>query len=236
MAFLENKGVEICPFKTFKPHVPCVFENKRYKISPCRTTCVQESGCCKIFVPQRRSNVLRRDQPNEPELMTKILRSLVGLENVLRYEPDTGKFFWLIDRPRKTKAGAPAGHLNQAGYIEIRYNYKNYQAHRIAWYLHTGKDPHPLNIDHINCKPADNRIVNLRLATPAQNAKNMRKKNGTSSKYKGVTWREGINKWEAQIRVDGENIYLGCHTSELDAHLAYCAAAAELHGEFARFA
>jgi hypothetical protein len=168
--------------------------------------------------------------------MTKTLLPLVGLEDVLRYEPDTGKFFWLIDRPRKTKAGAPAGHLNQAGYIEIRYNCKNYQAHRIAWYLYTGKDPHPLAIDHINGIPSDNRITNLRPATPAQNAKNMRKREGTTSKYKGVSWHVKNGKWQAQIKVDNRNIYLGCHSNELDAHLAYCAAAAELHGEFARFA
>jgi hypothetical protein len=167
--------------------------------------------------------------------MTKIIRPLAGLEDVLRYEPGTGKFFWLVARPRKTKAGDPAGHLNKASYIEIRYNHITYQAHRIAWYLHTGKDPCPLDIDHINGDRADNRISNLRLATPAQNAKNQPKKQGTTSTYKGVSWYKRHRKWQAQIRVDGQSIYLGYYNNELDAHLAYCAAAARLHGEFANF-
>jgi hypothetical protein len=167
--------------------------------------------------------------------MTKTLLPLGGLEDVLRYEPGTGKFFWLVARPRKTRAGDPAGHLNKAGYIEIRYNHITYQAHRIAWYLHTGEDPAALQIDHVNGDPADNRIANLRPATPAQNAKNIRKRKGTTSKYKGVTWRQKIGKWETQIKIDGKSMYLGCYADELDAHLAYCAAAARLHGEFANF-
>lgn len=167
--------------------------------------------------------------------MTKIIRPLAGLERVLRYEPDTGKFFWLVARPRKTRAGDPAGHLNKKGYIEIRYNHITYQAHRIAWYFHTGKDPLTLQIDHINGDPADNRITNLRPATSAQNAKNIRKKKNTTSTYKGVSWHKKSGKWQAQIRVDGRSIYLGYYDNELEAHLAYCAAAARLHGEFANF-
>jgi hypothetical protein len=159
----------------------------------------------------------------------------VGFENVLRYEPDTGKFFWLVARPRKTRAGDPAGHLNKKGYIEIRYDHTTYQAHRIAWYLHTGQDPHPLGLDHINGDRDDNRISNLRLATPAQNAKNMRKRENTTSVYKGVHWYARKSKWRAQIKAEGRNIHLGYYDNELEAHLAYCKAAAVLHGDFANF-
>ena len=191
--------------------------------------------CGKIFVPQRRTNVLRRDQPNPTELMTGILRPLEGLEQVLRYEPHTGKFFWRIDRPRKTKAGDEAGHINKRGYVEIRYNHKTYAAHRIAWYLHTKQDPGALQIDHVNGNPSDNKIANLRLATAGQNAKNIRKKAGTASKHKGASWHKRSGKWQSQIRVDGQNIYLGCFKTDYEAHLAYCKAAAKLHGDFANF-
>jgi hypothetical protein len=51
--------------------------------------------------------------------MTGILRPLEGFEHVLRYESHTGKFFWLIDRPRKTKAGDEAGHINSTGYVKF---------------------------------------------------------------------------------------------------------------------
>jgi hypothetical protein len=167
--------------------------------------------------------------------MTKTLLPLAGLEDVLRYEPDTGKFFWTVVRWRKIRVGDPAGHLNKKGYIEIRYNYKTYLAHRVAWYLHTGEDPHSMGLDHVNGDRADNRISNLRLANPTQNARNMRKRRNTTSTYKGVSWHEKSDKWQAQIRVDGRSMYLGYFNSQLDAHLAYCKAAAEHHGEFANF-
>jgi hypothetical protein len=112
---------------------------------------------------------------------------------------------------------------------------KNYPAHRIAWYLHTKQDPGALQIDHINGNPSDNRIANLRLATPGQNAKNTRKKPGTASKYKGASWHARTGKWQSQIKVDGHNMHLGCFDTDYEAHLAYCKAAAVLHGEFANF-
>ena len=189
----------------------------------------------KIFVPQRRTNVLRRDQPTEPELMTGIIRPLDGLEKVLRYEPDTGRFFWLIDRPRKTKAGDEAGHKNKKGYIEIRYNHKTLNAHRIAWYLQTGKDPKGMTIDHINGEKSDNRFKNLRIATHAENSRNRRKLKPKTSKYKGVHWYTRKQKWRAVIGHEGRSIHLGYFHDEYEAHLAYCRAALELQGEFANF-
>ena len=186
-------------------------------------------------MPQRRTNVLRRDQPNATELMTKTLLPLTGLEEVLRYEPETGHLYWTVVRWRKIRPGDKAGCCSKSGYIGIRYKMKNYPAHRIAWYLHTKQDPGALQIDHINGNPSDNRIANLRLATPGQNAKNTRKKPGTASKYKGASWHARTGKWQSQIKVDGHNMHLGCFDTDYEAHLAYCKAAAVLHGEFANF-
>jgi hypothetical protein len=167
--------------------------------------------------------------------MTDMVRPLQGLERVLRYDAHIGKFFWLVDRPRRTKAGDEAGHLNKRGYVEIRYNHTTYRAHRVAWYLHYKEDAAKSGIDHINGERSDNRIENLRLATPGENAKNMRKREGTTSKYKGASWHKATGKWQAQIKVDGSNIYLGYFDNDWDAHLAYCKAAAEHHGDFANF-
>ena len=231
---------EFCLLRTAKPQEFDVFDIKTRTSQPFNNREKNRQAatlqfCCKIFVPQRRSTVPRRDQPKLTELMTKTLLSPVGFENVLRYEPATGKFFWLVARPRKTRAGDPAGHVNKKGYIEIRYNHITYRAHRIAWYLHTGEDPHPLTIDHINGDRSDNKMCNLRLATQGQNSKNQRKRKHTKSQYKGAHWREKSGKWQSQIRVDGKSIHLGYFCDDYEAHLAYCAAAARLHGEFANF-
>jgi hypothetical protein len=92
-----------------------------------------------------------------------------------------------------------------------------------------------LFVDHINGDPLDNRRANLREATNSQNQMNARKRKGSASALKGVTWNKAVGKWQAQIKRDKRQVYLGLFESETAAHDAYCAAAAELHGEFARF-
>lgn len=87
--------------------------------------------------------------------------------------------------------------------------------------------------DHINHNGLDNRRANLRPASTAQNAHNERPQIGTSSKYKGVTWHKRVGKWQAAIKTNGKNRYLGCFESEEEAALTYNAAAIETYGEFA---
>jgi hypothetical protein len=54
-----------------------------------------------------------------------------------------------------------------------------------------------------------------------------------SSKYKGVFWHKSLNKWVAQINVDGKRKYLGSFTDEYEAHLAYQKALNEHKKRFA---
>ena len=42
-----------------------------------------------------------------------------------------------------------------------------------------------------------------------------------SSRYRGVFWHEPSRKWRAHIWVNGERIYLGYHTDERQAAMAY---------------
>lgn len=89
-------------------------------------------------------------------------------------------------------------------------------------------------VDHINHCTLDNRHSNLRICSCAENTRNRRKRrDGVSSSFKGVTRRTDSNKWQARICIGGKNQSLGSFTSELEAALAYNAAARELHGEFA---
>lgn len=87
--------------------------------------------------------------------------------------------------------------------------------------------------DHVNHDGLDNRRVNLRVVTAAQNNYNSRSRVGSSSRFKGVTWNRGNRKWQASIKLHGQNRYLGCYEVEEDAALAYNAAARELFGEHA---
>lgn len=89
-------------------------------------------------------------------------------------------------------------------------------------------------LDHINGNRLDNRRCNLRMCQKADNNKNRRvNKANTSSRYKGVTWREHAHAWKAYIKIDRKQIHLGYFKDEREAGKAYNEAAKQLFGEFA---
>jgi len=97
-------------------------------------------------------------------------------------------------------------------------------------------NPSPnLLVDHKNLNTLDNTRTNLRLATRSQNMFNRKKiKSETSSRFIGVCFNKRSKKWCAYINVEGKRIWLGTFDNEIDAALAYDAAAKKYHGEFAR--
>jgi hypothetical protein len=155
------------------------------------------------------------------------------LRTILRYEPETGRIFWKVNR-RKNLSGVEAGCVGGTRrYRSITVNKSAYQAHRVAWVLFYGSDP-PTQIDHINNDPFDNRIENLRLADNVTNGWNRGRPNTNASGYKGVCWHVRDKRWAAYIRADGKRHHLGNYDDPASAHAAYATAAAKLHGEFAR--
>jgi len=96
------------------------------------------------------------------------------------------------------------------------------------------KPPYGKFTDHINHDRLDNRIENLRVATPLQNSWNMLKQNrNCTSKYKGVIWVKGKKKWRAKLTFAGRPIFIGYFDDEKEAARAYDEKAKELFGEFA---
>jgi hypothetical protein len=89
-------------------------------------------------------------------------------------------------------------------------------------------------VDHINGNGLDNRRSNLRLATHQQNMRNRRRSTLNTSGYKGVHWDKQANKWHARIEVDDKKRTLGYFDTPEEGYKAYCKAARELFGEFAR--
>jgi hypothetical protein len=74
-------------------------------------------------------------------------------------------------------------------------------------------------VDHINGKPSDNRVENLQLLSSRENTSKDRK--GGTSKFVGVSWEKGCNKWVARIRINSINTFLGRFVNEEEASEAY---------------
>lgn len=90
-------------------------------------------------------------------------------------------------------------------------------------------------VDHRDGNGLNNVRSNLRLATHSQNKMNSKRYKNNKSGFKGVFWDRRDKKWRAEIRFNGNCKPLGYFSNPEDAYAAYCAAATELHGSFARF-
>lgn len=157
------------------------------------------------------------------------------LIKILDYNKETGELIWKQTKSKAIK-GNVAGYLRQCAhgsvYRMIRINGVGYSAHRLAWRIVTGQDPGALQIDHIDGNSTNNSWSNLRLASNAENQRNKGIFRNNKSGFKGV--HKHGNRWKALIYFNKKKINLGCFDTPELAHMAYCKAAAELHGEFAR--
>tara|TARA_Y100001963_G_scaffold155566_1_gene247108 strand:- start:574 stop:996 length:423 start_codon:yes stop_codon:yes gene_type:complete len=105
-----------------------------------------------------------------------------NLKKLIHYDPDTGQLTRAVDIiNNRIKAGDDACTIrvsssNNLPYKRIYLEGKEYSAHRIAWFLHYRIDPYTYGkdkvIDHINQDSLDNRIINLRIITTAENNQN----------------------------------------------------------------
>lgn len=110
-----------------------------------------------------------------------------------------------------------SGHIYAATRIDGKINY----LHRFL--LDAPADRH---VDHIDGDTLNNRLCNLRLATPRQNSLNHRREPGKSA-YRGVTKNKNGTYYATIL----ENI--GTFGTAEEAALAYDKRAVELGGEFA---
>ena len=135
---------------------------------------------------------------------------------VLKYDLET-KLIWCANKTSGKWRVKKISRQNE--YLKIDVGSKMYYLHRVIykfynpnWDIEDGSNDN--SIDHINGTTTDNCITNLRNVTNQQNQWN-------HTKAKGYCWREDMNKWRAQIELNGKSIYLGCFDLEEAARNAY---------------
>ena len=84
-----------------------------------------------------------------------------------------------------------------------------------------------LEVDHINHNKLDNRKVNLRVCTSAENKRNRTSKNGD---LRGI--QRTKRGFKVTIYVEGKAIYIGTFPNQKIAKYYYNLAGSQLHGEF----
>ena len=144
------------------------------------------------------------------------------LQYLLSYNPDTGEFTRLVRRgrcPAGEIAGYPSRKSSGQFYVKIRIDGKKYYAHRLAW-LYTYGDWPKDQIDHLYQDSLNNRLINLREVTNAENLKNRKRQNNNRSGVTGVHFHNKAQKWEAYITVNFKRIYLGHFDLKDDAIVA----------------
>lgn len=111
-------------------------------------------------------------------------------------------------------------------YAKTYINRKKVSMHRLILGL-VGPE-----IDHRDGNGLNNQRFNLRYATKQQNAANRGPQRNNTSGFKGVT--KNHNNWKAQIKYNGEKIYLGTFKTKEEAARRHDTKAKELFGDFAK--
>lgn len=138
--------------------------------------------------------------------------TVTTLRELLTYNPDTGELL----RKSKRKSGG----ITPSGYVRIMVNAERYLVHRIIMAFHLGSLEAGIEIDHINGVRHDNRLVNLRTVTRAENGRNQKLRSTNKSGVMGVSFDKRWKIWRVEIGRE----YLSCHKNFNDAMAARIAA------------
>lgn len=127
-----------------------------------------------------------------------------SIKEFIGYSKDSPSgLVWVKSPNRKIRVGAPVGCLKPTGYWEIRFNKKEYLAHRVVFFLTNETCPAMSIIDHIDGDPSNNCKDNLRMASPSESSWNIKGwKDKPSGLPKGVHLNK--NKLVAHIMKEGK--------------------------------
>lgn len=145
---------------------------------------------------------------------------------------DAADFEWLNQWKWRASKNNSSGYYYAVRTEGPRGRVTFFSMHRVILGLSHG-DPR-LGDHRVTGSTLDNRRSNIRISSQAQNQMNRSKTKSNTSGFKGVTWAKDKNKWQASITVGGKHKFIGRYPTPEEAHAAYCDAAKQYHGEFAR--
>lgn len=135
---------------------------------------------------------------------------------IWEYQPLTGVLTNKDHRSRNAKKGKEAGTLcaykNGAVYRRVRIGDKKYMTHQIIWLMLYGEWP-TSEIDHINGNTLDNRSVNLRVVSLAENRRNNALYKNNSTGITGVRFCIASGRYHSYVC----NTYLGSFSTKEEA-------------------
>lgn len=173
------------------------------------------------------------------------------IQDYMSYDPETGSLKWL-ERPAHLFSGSEKRSSN---HVAANWNSRNagkeaftavgvhgYRTgtlmgrrlllHRVAFFIQKGV--WPSFVDHINGDRLDNRWVNLRQVSHAQNNRNSKGYGGTSA-FIGVSWNKSLEGYMAKVHHNGRTHYCGFSKTDPEkVARKRDAKALELFGEHAR--
>ena len=124
------------------------------------------------------------------------------LKSFLRYEPDTGNFYWIRNYFNMVEGNKVTSTVRSGKtYNRVKLNKRTYKCSRLAFLYMTGEWPKH-QVDHINGNSLDDRWDNLRDVTVAQNSQNIRTKVCNKTGIRGLAYM-GDKYYLASLQANG---------------------------------
>ena len=102
---------------------------------------------------------------------------------------------------------------NKKGYLSVGLHKNGKQKtifiHQIVAWIFVENPENKPEVDHIDRNASNNRPANLRWATRREQQNNQGLYSTNTSGVSGVFWHKASNKWEVQLRENGERKYFG---------------------------
>lgn len=153
------------------------------------------------------------------------------------YDPE-GHLIWKLSVHNDLVGKRAGGTYAYKGYRQVTFERggkrKRALVHRLIFLWHHGYLPvFPNTLDHANRNKLDNRIENLRVATPTEQNANKLVDPRSATKFKGVEYDKPRNRYRAIATRNGVKYRSKRFKTPEEAHAAYKKLAEQVFGNFA---